>query len=139
MDYVEQVEKFKKILVDTSEELMDTLGDKDTNMDKFDMKISVAGTILTVPMNADSFTRMLGFLDDEIKEEKEMQRLHRQQMVDALLIFRKGYIKVRDAWENYKLAEKLLEAPYYPFNKCFAELEVVEWCDDVLSELKKVR
>ncbi len=139
MDYVEQVEKFKKILVDTSEELMDTLGDKDTNMDKFDMKISVAGTILTVPMNADSFTRMLGFLDDEIKEEKEMQRLHRQQMVDALLIFRKGYIKVQEAWDNYNIDEKLLKVPYYPFNKDFDDLGVVEWCDDVLSELKKVR
>jgi hypothetical protein len=69
-NYIEKLNQFLKHLKNSADEMLDIIADNKDYEERFDIKISINGKQITIPLCADSYYRLEQFINDEIKEEE---------------------------------------------------------------------
>lgn len=72
-DYLQKLNAFMNHLEKSKDEMLDIIGSRTGNYEeRFDIKIAINGKKITIPLCADSYSRLEQFISDEIKEEEEL-------------------------------------------------------------------
>ena len=72
-DYIKRVEKFKAYLKSDVEAMRNDIASSESALEKYDIIITVNGNSLTIPMNADSYSRLEQLLEEEIQEAIDLK------------------------------------------------------------------
>lgn len=59
--------------------------------------------------------------------------------INVLLNFRRAYLDLRDEFERDDLLNTMDSVNLYPFESSFDEYSVVEWIDNSVDELRKLK
>lgn len=59
--------------------------------------------------------------------------------INVLLNFRRAYLDLRDEFEKDDLLNTMDSVNLYPFESSFDEYSVVEWIDNSVDELRKLK
>ena len=71
-DYTKELNLFLQHLKDSANEMLDIISDGEDYEDRFDIKLGINGKHIILPLCADNYSRLVSFIEDEIKEEEEM-------------------------------------------------------------------
>lgn len=91
------------------------------------------------------------YLDNEymamLDEQKEKERaaelvavqseLERAEIMTAFENFKCSYMELVKVWDKNRLKINSILVTEYPFDQSFDELEVVQWCNDIIYEIAK--
>jgi len=73
-EYIEQVEEFKTTLKTVVDEMMNELDSSQSDLKKYDIVITVKGNSLTIPMNADSYSRLERMIEEEVQDAIDLDK-----------------------------------------------------------------
>lgn len=59
--------------------------------------------------------------------------------INVLINFRRAYLDLRDEFERDDLLNTMDSVNLYPFESSFDEYSVVEWIDNSVDELRKLK
>lgn len=59
--------------------------------------------------------------------------------INVLINFRRAYLDLRDEFEKDDLLNTMDSVNLYPFESSFDEYSVVEWIDNSVDELRKLK
>lgn len=62
-----------------------------------------------------------------------------ENKINVLLNFRRAYLDLRDEFERDDLLNTMDSVNLYPFESSFDEYSVVEWIDNSVDELRKLK
>ena len=62
-----------------------------------------------------------------------------ENKINVLLNFRRAYLDLRDEFEKDDLLNTMDSVNLYPFESSFDEYSVVEWIDNSVDELRKLK
>jgi len=68
--YIKTLNLFLDHLKDSANEMLDILSDNKDYEERFDIKIGINGKHIILPLCADNYSRLVDFIEEEIKENE---------------------------------------------------------------------